>query len=80
VENDSHMKSIRNLIAHEPTLLCPGHGKPYPVDQSILLATEQDLRTQQRHFFDLLPDEEVDFGLDPMTRKGLRALTPSGAV
>jgi glyoxylase-like metal-dependent hydrolase (beta-lactamase superfamily II) len=65
VENDSHLKSIRNLIAHEPTLLCPGHGKPYPVDQSILLATEQDLRKQQRHFFDLLPDGEVDFGLDP---------------
>jgi hypothetical protein len=35
------------------------YRKPYPVDQSILLATEQDLRTQ-KHFFDLLPDGEVD--------------------
>ena len=24
VENDSHLKSIRNLIEHEPTLIAPG--------------------------------------------------------
>jgi hypothetical protein len=59
------MKSIRKLITHEPTLLCPGYGKPYPVDQSILLATEQDLRIQQRRRFDVLPDGAVDFGLNP---------------
>jgi glyoxylase-like metal-dependent hydrolase (beta-lactamase superfamily II) len=65
VENDSHLKSIRNLIEHEPTLIAPGHGRPYPVDRSILLATEQKLRTQQKLFFDVLPEGEVDFGLDP---------------
>ncbi len=65
VENDSHLKSIRNLIDHEPTLIAPGHGKPYPVDRSILLATEQKLRRQQQFFFDLLPEGETDFGLDP---------------
>jgi glyoxylase-like metal-dependent hydrolase (beta-lactamase superfamily II) len=65
VENDSHLKSIRNLIEHEPTLIAPGHGRTYPVDRAILLATEEKLRRQQRHFFDLLPDGETDFGLDP---------------
>ena len=59
------MKSIRNMIDHEPTMLCPGHGKPYPVTKELLLATEQHLRKQRQHFHDLLPDGEVDFGLDP---------------
>jgi glyoxylase-like metal-dependent hydrolase (beta-lactamase superfamily II) len=65
VESDSHLKSVHNLIEHEPTLIAPGHGRPYPVDQSTLLATEQKLRKQQQFFFDLLPEGEVDFGLDP---------------
>ena len=65
VENDSHLKSIRNLIDHEPTMLCPGHGKPYPVTKDLLLATEQALRKQRQFFFDLLPENETDFGLDP---------------
>ncbi|MFN7937929.1 MAG: MBL fold metallo-hydrolase [Bryobacteraceae bacterium] len=65
VENDSHLKSVHNLIEHEPTLIAPGHGKPYPVDQQIMLATEQKFRTQQKYFFDLLPEGETDFGLDP---------------
>lgn len=65
VENDSHLKSIRNLIAHEPQMICPGHGQPYPVDQSIMLATEQKFRRQQQFFTDMLPEGETDFGLDP---------------
>jgi glyoxylase-like metal-dependent hydrolase (beta-lactamase superfamily II) len=65
VENDSHLKSVRNLIEHEPTMICPGHGRSYPVDKAILLATEQKLRKQQQLFFDLLPEGETDFGLDP---------------
>jgi glyoxylase-like metal-dependent hydrolase (beta-lactamase superfamily II) len=65
VENDSHMKSIRTLIEREPGTICPGHGRPYPVDRSILLATEQKLRKQQQFFGDLLPEGETDFGLDP---------------
>ncbi|MBL8176365.1 MAG: MBL fold metallo-hydrolase [Bryobacterales bacterium] len=65
VENDSHLKSIHNLIEHEPALVAPGHGKPYPVDRQIMLATEQKFRTQQKYFFDLLPEGETDFGLDP---------------
>ncbi len=65
VENDSHMKSIRNLIDHAPTLIAPGHGRPFAVDQPTLLATEQKLRKQQRLFSDILPEGEVNFGLDP---------------
>ncbi len=65
VENDSHLKSIRNLIEHEPEVICPGHGKSYPVDREIMLATEKKFRTQQSFFYDLLPEGETDFGLDP---------------
>ncbi len=65
VENDSHLKSIRNLIDHEPEMICPGHGKSFPVDKAIMLATEQKFRTQQSFFFDLLPEGEAGFGLDP---------------
>lgn len=65
VESDSHMKSIHNLIEHAPTLICPGHGRPYPVTRELMLSTEQILRDQQRYFSDLLPQGEVNFGLDP---------------
>jgi glyoxylase-like metal-dependent hydrolase (beta-lactamase superfamily II) len=65
VENDSHLKSIRNLMEHEPTMIAPGHGKPYPVDRAILEITEQRMREQQSLFFDVLPEREVNFGLDP---------------
>ena len=65
VENDSHLKSIRTLMTHEPTMIAPGHGKPYPVTRELMLATEQRFRKQQQLFFDLLPEGEVDFGLDP---------------
>ncbi len=65
VENDSHLKSIHNLVAHEPSLVCPGHGKPFPVDRAIMLATEKKFRRQQQLFEDILPDGEVNFGLDP---------------
>ena len=65
VENDSHLKSVRNLIEHEPTMICPGHGRVFPVDKAIMLATEQKFRKQQDWFFEILPKGEVDFGLDP---------------
>ena len=65
VENDSHLKSIRNLIAHEPTLIAPGHGKPFAVDRPLLEATEQKMRRQQQLFFDVLPEGQVNYGMDP---------------
>jgi glyoxylase-like metal-dependent hydrolase (beta-lactamase superfamily II) len=65
VESDSHLKSIRNLIEHEPDVICPGHGKSYPVDRKTMLATEQKFRRQEELFTELLPEGEVGFGLDP---------------
>jgi glyoxylase-like metal-dependent hydrolase (beta-lactamase superfamily II) len=65
VENDSHLKSIRNLIDHEPALILPGHGKPFALTREMMLATEQKFRRQQQAFIDILPDGETDFGLDP---------------
>jgi glyoxylase-like metal-dependent hydrolase (beta-lactamase superfamily II) len=65
VENDSHMKSIRNLIEHAPTMICPGHGRAFQVDRHTLEATESRLRRQQQFFFELLPEGETNFALDP---------------
>ncbi len=65
VESDSHVKSIRNLIEHEPTLICPGHGRPFPVDRPLLEATLKKMLRQQRLFEELLPEGETNFGLDP---------------
>jgi hypothetical protein len=65
VENDSHLKCVRTLLEREPEIICPGHGRHYPIDRSILQATEQKLRKQQQFFFDMLPEGETDFGLDP---------------
>ena len=65
VENDSHLKSVRNLIAHEPTLIAPGHGKPYPVNRAMMEATGRKMLEQQRLFQEVLPEGMVDFGLDP---------------
>jgi glyoxylase-like metal-dependent hydrolase (beta-lactamase superfamily II) len=65
VESDSHLKSIRNLIEHEPEVVCPGHGKAFPVDRKLMLATEQKFRRQEQLFTELLPEGETNFGLDP---------------
>ncbi|HBY62567.1 MAG TPA: hypothetical protein DEH78_22325 [Solibacterales bacterium] len=65
VTSESHLRSIRNLIEHEPAVIAPGHGRPYPVDRSLLDATEAAFRKQRDLFHDLLPEGEVDFGLSP---------------
>ncbi len=65
VESDSHIKSIRNLIEHEPAVIAPGHGKPFLVNREELLATEQKMRQQERLFSGLIADPDANFGLDP---------------
>ena len=65
VENDSHVKSILTLVEHEPNLICPGHGRPFPVDRSILLATQEKMKRQQQLFIGLLPEGQTNFGMDP---------------
>jgi glyoxylase-like metal-dependent hydrolase (beta-lactamase superfamily II) len=65
VESDSHLKSVRNLIDHEPNLMAPGHGRPFLVSREDLLATEQKMRRQEQLFRELIADPDVNFGLDP---------------
>src|SRR5688572_1120173 len=65
VESDSHVKSIRNLIEHEPNLIAPGHGRPFLANREDLLATEQKMRRQEQFFHELIADPECNFGLDP---------------
>ncbi len=65
VESDSHIKSIRNLIEHEPAVIAPGHGKPFLVSREELLATEQKMRQQERLFGGVIADPDTNFGLDP---------------
>ncbi|HWR50180.1 MAG TPA: MBL fold metallo-hydrolase [Bryobacteraceae bacterium] len=65
VESDSHVKSIRNLIEHEPEMICPGHGKPFAVTRPLMDATLTRLTKQQEFFRDMLPEGETNFGLDP---------------
>ena len=65
VESDSHVKSIRNLIDHEPNLIAPGHGRPFLANREDLLATEQKMRRQEQLFHELIADPDCNFGLDP---------------
>ena len=65
VESDSHIKSIRNLVEHEPAVIAPGHGRPFLVSREELLATEQKMRQQERVFGGLIADPDANFGLDP---------------
>ena len=65
VHSDSHLKSVRSLIDHQPEMIAPGHGKPYPVTPELMLKTEEVFRKQREMFFEILPEGEVEFGLDP---------------
>lgn len=65
VENDSHVRSIRNLIEHEPGLIAPGHGRPFVANREDLLATEQKMRRQLQLFHEIIADPDCNFGLDP---------------
>lgn len=65
VHGDSHLKSIRALMDRSPDMIAPGHGKPYRITPQLMAATEQLFLKQQRMFAAILPDGEVDFGMDP---------------
>jgi glyoxylase-like metal-dependent hydrolase (beta-lactamase superfamily II) len=65
VESQSRLRAIQGLIDHRPTLLCPGHQKPFLADEDVLIAARDNLRRQQRFFSDLLPEGAVGVGLDP---------------
>jgi len=65
VENDSHVKSIRTILEHQPTLVAPGHGKPFLSNKEDLEDLQQRLEKQQQYFFDVIADPDCNFGLNP---------------
>ena len=65
VENDSHVKSIRTILEHEPNIVAPGHGKPFLSNKADLENLRMRLEDQQKYFFDAIADPDCDFGLNP---------------
>ena len=65
VENDSHVKSIRTILEHEPNLVAPGHGKPFLSNKADLENLKVRLLAQQKYFFDVIADPDCNFGLNP---------------
>ncbi len=65
VENDSHVKSIRTILEHEPNIVAPGHGKPFLSNRADLENLKARLEDQQKYFFDVIADPDCDFGLNP---------------
>ncbi len=65
VENDSHLKSIRTILDHEPNVVAPGHGKPFISNKTDLENLKARLEEQQKYFFDVIADPDCDFGLNP---------------
>lgn len=65
VENDSHVRSVRTILEHEPTLLAPGHGKPFVANTDDLKEMKRRLEQQQQYFYDVIADPDCDFGLNP---------------
>jgi len=65
VENDSHVKSIRTVLEHEPNIVAPGHGKPFLSNKADLEGLKARLEDQQKYFFDVIADPDCNFGLNP---------------
>jgi glyoxylase-like metal-dependent hydrolase (beta-lactamase superfamily II) len=65
VENDSHVKSIRTILEHEPNIVAPGHGKPFLSNKADLENLKARLEDQQKYFFDVIADPDCNFGLNP---------------
>ncbi len=65
VENDSHVKSIRTILEHEPSIVAPGHGKPFLSNKSDLEELKERLEKQRDYFSDVIADPDCNFGLNP---------------
>jgi len=65
VENDSHLKSIRTILEHQPSIVAPGHGKPFLSSKADLEDLKGRLEKQQHYFFDVIADRDCNFGLNP---------------
>jgi len=65
VENDSHLKSMRAILDYGPTLVAPGHGKPFLSNREDLEDLRQRLEKQQQYFSAVIADPDCNFGLNP---------------
>jgi glyoxylase-like metal-dependent hydrolase (beta-lactamase superfamily II) len=65
VENDSHVKSIRTILEHQPTVVAPGHGKPFLSNKADLENLKRRLEDQQQYFRNVIADPDCNFGLNP---------------
>ena len=65
VENDSHVKSMRTILEHQPTLVAPGHGKPFLSNKEDMEDLQRRLDKQQGYFRSVVADPDCDFGLNP---------------
>jgi len=65
VENDSHMKSIRTILEHQPSIVAPGHGKPFLSNKADLEELKGRLEQQQHYFSSVIADADCNFGLNP---------------
>jgi len=62
--SDSYQKAIRTLIKHRPDLIAPGHGRPIPATEQMLLATQSRIDKRAAFYRKLIADPDCDFGLD----------------
>jgi len=65
VENDSHLRSIRTILDHEPNIIAPGHGKPYIANKADLEDLKRRLEHQRSYFNNVIADRDSNFGLNP---------------
>ena len=77
VENDSHVKSIRTILEHEPNIVAPGHGKPFLSNKADLENLKARLEDQQKYFFAAIADPDCNFGLNPSWARLLPLSAPS---
>jgi glyoxylase-like metal-dependent hydrolase (beta-lactamase superfamily II) len=65
VESDSHLKSVRNILEFEPTIIAPGHGAPFLLNKDDAAKHVERLKKMEEHMKSLVAGTEVNFGLDP---------------
>jgi glyoxylase-like metal-dependent hydrolase (beta-lactamase superfamily II) len=63
-ESDSYQKSMRNLIKHRPDVIAPGHGRPFPLTDQMIQATQAVIDKHADFYRKLIADPDCDFGLD----------------
>ncbi|MBZ5543263.1 MAG: MBL fold metallo-hydrolase [Acidobacteriia bacterium] len=65
VENDSHVRSLRTILEHEPTLIAPGHGKPFLGVKEDMEDLKHRLEKHQEYFYSVIADPDCNFGMNP---------------